>query len=885
MIQMNAPNPSEVDSTESAFEFLRREVIDAHLAGDGMRVLHICAIALEQLAERYRRTGVPFPLHRFRWVFFLGLHWMVDEWLTYAMKSLFAESKPDAESEWDKKLIDFLVTTFHIPVNFGAVDELLQAPDDWLRARSDRIDDVVALSLAVEISWYGNPGGTEWRTLAEAWTSKLEESNLRSALGRLIKRLTVQSEFRGVARLPDQELLSEISSKDQLDLVLAWKLFYQANFATLNTELRRLAIKTSVESPNYTALYWLLHFSRIHRDSEEDQFTSMSRRQYIASRSPAQACRNIRDERFESNFSKLYGKGFSDGGASERFTCFRMALQNQLHALRSWDIGTWILGERQRARILLELSTHGNAYTAVDGILALRNSIGVPNKPGSNVFFDRAVELLDVLPEPARHANVSELMQSPRIAWGDAHRIFELLSDAIPSDLLAELAVWYVRLDLDEFHGRWTHTWLGGWGFLLEKCDDAVRLIEILKPALLKKAGDFRCWDHLHGTLVEAIIKGESSLAFELVKVLVSANCPQPHFDEFRFSILYNVARFRPALTSVPRAWLLGYTELRADPYKQFTLRNLDATANQSIDDQEFRTWVRDRLIAACNRSLSQKEGSVEIGTLKFHGMVFNLTWPDQERALEEVLIQVVDSDYVPYVNKFEPIACLAMLVLRLPVDDGSKIVQAAIRWLENGITGRDLGHHGPLSIGQTRGFGPGAIDDAFATLLEAIASRYFKVAGQSLCRWVITRGARQPMEVAAHTIATALHCSVGVRNSDPALASALVAIADGIATSVQSKHPAKVVRGFADVVFEDPTSQKLEWLKTQAGRLCLELWQHRLIEVSQVPSPDAREAAAVAIRQWSASEIELPGKLREVMESLRNDCRLRVRKAIAKVE
>ena len=75
-----------------------------------------------------------------------------------------------------------------------------------------------------------------------------------------------------------------------------------------------------------------------------------------------------------------------------------MAMLNELHALRNWDIGGWILGERQHAQVLLELTAHGDIRFVKSGILAvLRNSLGVP-KRGEYPHFDRAIELLDASP-------------------------------------------------------------------------------------------------------------------------------------------------------------------------------------------------------------------------------------------------------------------------------------------------------------------------------------------------------------------------------------------------------------------------------------------------------------------------------------------------------
>jgi len=87
--------------------------------------------------------------------------------------------------------------------------------------------------------------------------------------------------------------------------------------------------------------------------------------------------------------------------------------------------------------------------------------------------------------------------------------------------------------------------------------------------------------------------------------------------------------------------------------------RNIDAKAETATDDAAFRDCLRDQLTAECNKKLTEQGRQVTIGIIQYHTMVFQLAWPKPEPVLIEKLISVVDTEYVPYVNKPDPLACL----------------------------------------------------------------------------------------------------------------------------------------------------------------------------------------------------------------------------------
>ncbi len=875
--------PSSPISLQQAFEYLRREAIDAHLAGDGMRVLHLCTVGLDRIEHLPPSGGPLMNVGDVRWAFFLGLYWMLDDWLTYDINGALKHLTSDDVSKWDLKLIRFFLTTLQIPLNFQSVDDLKSASTDWLHHRSLESEDVSALTMVVELAWYEDARSPAWRELASEWLERCPRpSLLETELRRTVQRLDLQSRLRVDGRLPDGKVEPTDANRAQNRLIEAWRLVYEGKFAELDALVGDIVTLIPVESPSYPAFFRVLHFSRIPRNSRESQFVSLSRRNYVDSRQPAQVCQLLRDERFESNFADLARQGFPDGLRSKRFTCFRMAMLNQLHALRSWDIGGWLLGELQRAQALLELCDRGDTDYAKDGIIALRNALNVP-EPGKYPHFDKAVRVLDTLAEEDRRSVVRDLLASPWIAWRSAQRVLDELSDAIPDADLSDVAAWYVRLDLDEYHGKWTRTHLGMWGDVLSWVQNAAELIDLLKPALAVKARHPACWDMLHGTLASAITKGTTHTAQGILSSLLDTPCDRHHFNQYRFSILLHVARCRTEFAEQCLAWMNGYAEERQDQFELFHLRYLPSVDDLPRDDPIFRDWIRERVVDSCRSRLAEIGNRQHFGSLVYHAMMQKVTWERPEPGLVKALFDLVDAEHVLYINKSDPICCLAALASGGPKSQAEDIVGVATRWLDHGITGRDMGERGPLASIGFIGMGENQAATPFAHLLDALAERHCNLIGHRLAKWIMVEGIRRPPRLASRTIRTALHLSIGMRRKDKALSMALLGIAEAAAQIAFCTEPTTTIVGFRSLVLNDaPHPELASWLSSTVGSLCIEMWQQRFVEASMLSDPSAREAVAFAIRKWEMSTIPLPACLQEARDRLADDCRLRVRAAIS---
>lgn len=870
---------SVITNRRRALDYLRSEAIDAHLAGDGMQVLHFCTVGLDHIWHGQYSQLQSTKLSEIRWTLFLSLYWMLNDWLTYFIDDILKKVEIDETSDWDRQLIEFLLQTIHYPLSTKPIDELIDPPTSWFLERSQSVEDVAALTFALELKWYTDHASNEWMTMADSWISRSpNDSLLLKELKRVKERLGLQSAFRKTGSLPNPQQVPSGSPLEERALIEAWKLYYEASFPELDKLLRELANQIRIES--YPAFFRAIHFSRMHRRSKESQFLSLSRLHVIESRQPAQFFQQSRDNSFYLAFSSIARSGFANNVATDRFTCFRMSMLNQLYALRSWDIGGWLIAERQHAESLLELAARGEIQFVKPGILSLRNSLNVPD-PGKYTHFDLSLQLLDALTEDDRRSLARELIDSPRIAWSGASRILSELSDAIPMDMLMDYARWNVLLELDEYHSRWTLTTLEKWGTIFYWIDDASELVEILKPALLLKGVNHRCWDKLHDTLCGAITKGLLSTARQILETLMTAQCDDLRDNQLRFSILRYVSIKRPELQTLAIEWMGAHVASNPEPLQLFLFRHRN-DSDIPNDDKAFRDWIRTSIIEYCKNRMDERDGRVTLGHMTYHSLMTYVTWPEEETELVKNVIELIDSDYVPFSNKSDPIACLAVLVRSGP-KTFPDICAAMIRWLETGIHGRDLGQSSPLSTGQVLGMGPDSIQLPFSYLISVLAETHFDSSiGKQLSDWVLTEGSRRPLSVSEYTIRTILFCSIGISKKDQSMSVALIGICEAIATVAFKAHPRKMIDGFSSVVLDLKKLGSIhDWVLSDAGKLCLNLWKKRLSEASVLVSTDAREAVALALLRWEGTFGSLPSELTQVRDRLSKDCRLRVRSVL----
>src|ERR1700676_326173 len=98
--------------------YIQREAIEAHLAGDGARVRHLCPILLNYISRTQppERT-VPISLADVRWSFGLSLVWVVDDFELFTAREALKRTETAGHSQWDRVLINYVLERLSHPLS------------------------------------------------------------------------------------------------------------------------------------------------------------------------------------------------------------------------------------------------------------------------------------------------------------------------------------------------------------------------------------------------------------------------------------------------------------------------------------------------------------------------------------------------------------------------------------------------------------------------------------------------------------------------------------------------------------------------------------------------------------------------------------------------
>src|ERR1043166_8147737 len=78
---------------QHAFNHLRDEARAAHLAGDGLRVNHLCSIALTRFTKLTGAQQLLIDLTEIKWACIFPLHWLLDDYMTRTVKEAIEEAQ------------------------------------------------------------------------------------------------------------------------------------------------------------------------------------------------------------------------------------------------------------------------------------------------------------------------------------------------------------------------------------------------------------------------------------------------------------------------------------------------------------------------------------------------------------------------------------------------------------------------------------------------------------------------------------------------------------------------------------------------------------------------------------------------------------------------
>lgn len=879
-------------------KFLRQHALDAHRAGDGLLVSHCCSVALQRCVD----FGKANPSNKVNltavwWAFILGMYWMTYDLFLHLVESAFKEV---IDSETDATDKEFAVIIYNrLCGGFEGInpETAKTIPADWWNTQgiNPTEEHIVGFSFAVELIWIYAPEEAAWRTFYSKWTEQAELNNtLFVRMEQLRNRLEFQSRlFKGQVFGATTSDIVCISDSVQQELFSGWNALYNCDWETLSATLERVKYRVRVTDPAYIPLYNLLQHSLTWRKHSEPQTVTQSRRQLARSRQPSEALRLQRDAFASSRFLKVATAGFPTNDMGyERRSCIRLSTLLQLNALRTWDVGGWLEGLQWRAACFLELAvTERNANFLLHGIIDAVRSHSVPD-PKKQPRFAIALKMLDGLNNEQREGLVAELLNSPPIEWRAAYTLLKHLSDAIPPKLHKEVAKWSVSVEkTDLLRNHWKHTFLDLWEKILPYAPERSDLVEILAPILRGAIAISTRWHELHDTFIGAILAAAKPLAKDLLDILLQADCKEHDWNEYRFSIGYNVLLRRPDLHANLFIFLIGDAQTRNNRQQTQLLRQYEREkkGNTQRADSDFRDEIISSVLQHIDERWNITEKSFTIGVRQFYQDARLIDWPRPHSQLVDRLIAAIEAETVLLMDKFNYVALLTVLLEKGPQPQANRITRRSLRWLHNGITGRQLLSRigGPLSLSQVNLNEVGNLRNAQLQLLGASVLRCPELIHDEVVNWLVVRAAELSLLEPYYVLQICLGAIAGVEASNNQETAILVGIADTVATVSGIENAAKIAMAFLSVVFQEkqPEFAALATLSHQWTDIFFRQWVRRLQRYATFADLEVRQVTANIVQRWIDASFPFAVDLSTTRDLLNTDCRLRVRAALSELE
>lgn len=863
------------------FEYLRREAEEAHLAGDGVRVLHLCQIVFDYLQRQLKLNALnDLAIEDVRWSLSLALYWTFREYELSSIHDLLKKLPCRDPSQCDRRVLSHVLTNLRDPFSFQPIEDLLTLPDAWLSSRSTERADVALLTLAVEQTWINAPYGRTWQHLAATWSERSERTSaLTQSLNELLVRLRFQTyltfgkwpEGCGIANIPP----------DVPPLAEAYSLYVRCEWAALDQCLRTLVPRIRAEDPGYGPLFRLIHFARYYRPGGDSQFLALSRYESWVSHEPRQVHGSFRERAFLGHALRLArSQGVGDG--DNALSAFRLSLLAELTALRAWNLAAWHDAVGDQSQIAIELAnskvTCDKGYFAKTGIIKAVRALRANE---NDARFLGAVERLDKSNIRDREELVADLLSVQPIEWGDAWTALKALCDSIPENSLPDVAKWSVQLETTDVRFRMQRiTWLGFWGDILGYVPDTSELISILAPALIHVCGIPQAWSETEKALHEALARGSLDIATEMGSVLASQNA-NGSFGSQQWGMLYDACANRPELRERFLPWLRTAAEGDA-LYQHYIMRMKAGFPRKPIDDQS----LRDYLITESTR-LAERTKRSDTDTISFAPMPaappFRLTlWTDTQIPFVADLLSAIESKNGIPREKSGLLQILAAIVETATKGILDLIGMHVVSWFSQGLSSYDpfSRHRNPFSQIVVLGGAPEEIERGLWWLGYALVKRDLQIVNEKLTDETV-KGAMSP-NVIDLAFATMARLALTAPTPERLMGLAMTGLNPGLTADDTSPMIGRLVHTFASLLDGDDFSIAKRG-DSDAARALLDYWCNRLPLLGESLSVDVRIAVARSLSIWSRlpasySWMTFPAPLAKCLDALKSDARARVR-------
>lgn len=596
------------DSRFFTLNYLCDSARTAHLEGNGILVNHLSAIAIEELKKDAIQDRQKLIASAWSWAIIFPLFWLTDSYMLREVENALKKLNGCNESENDllnvlrsyKWLINQPLADFTEQYTVLEKTELT-----WFDPKCSP-EHALLLSHIVELLWFRDPLGTRWIEIAKRFEERLpplQSKQITIVRSRLI--FQTQLVVLGAKELDNDADLGTMEWVPQL-----WKSVFNCNRNETDRILISESPRHAKNSPLAGLLFDVRHFNRLGGVYGDPQSIGLTRRRLINAQSPEFIFQELRKARTDSLISnELY---LGQTNASDLFFGFTETMLLEIAALRRWDLTAWINSVLQQARInaivaLKEPAQIHFADRATRAALVSFSSID------SSAWSRQIIAKLELLPVNLLTALVRDMFCAHPIQCREVKKVISVLTDAIPENLLVDLARWSVRyVDLEQANVLLGHEALAiefwttlfpmlgeeheAWGILLPKIQ-----LYISQPMLWQIG---RKWFFIgifkHISLPLAIELGQQMLAIEcdiLGKharwdILSETAAQRPNFAHiFAERIVLSVARPEENITLIDEAWAAPYLKISNADVKRLICERIRKTLDEAIAPEHARQY------------------------------------------------------------------------------------------------------------------------------------------------------------------------------------------------------------------------------------------------------------------------------------------------------
>jgi hypothetical protein len=550
----NEPTPEE--RQRLAFEHLRRETLEAHTEGDGLRINLLCQTAFDGIEHLLSEDNFRLTLTDVKWAFIFQFYWLLDHYNGHLASALL--KKLPHRNERDKSLGRILELHQHLiqepltGIN-SIVESVLALPLDAL-SPDPLAEEIELLTHLAELIWFRGTSQSIWKDLLDQWQKRGAPWLVQ--LSKVVKN-RLEWQTRLVVPSISNPSFPESALSDarvQFDLADLWLLQLHGRRGAIVARVRELSPSLNADSYRWRIVSDFWHTNRFlgPQDSDEQQARWLARRRSLTANSPLLQFHDRRGTIISEKLGDIYRENAAST-ASLRRDVLQLAMLHEIAALRLWDYGLWREATGAQSEVMLESSlwmtdqpslvTHGLMLGIAS--LSLRSA-------SKDSITRRAIERLEFAPQAVFLNFAEQLFEIYPLQTYRAVELLDRIADLLPPPTWQRLAEWSIttvrELDDNRSTGQKTGP-LAFWKTILPSVNKASPVWSILFPEAVSMASNQLCWHGdsasflgywlLHAPLALAqevgnamarITPSEKVLSFDRAGLLANVEDDRPEF-------------------------------------------------------------------------------------------------------------------------------------------------------------------------------------------------------------------------------------------------------------------------------------------------------------------------------------------------------------------